>query len=39
MMLSLKGEHLSKFENGHIMMLYFFTEGLEVLGKLDEDKV
>jgi hypothetical protein len=37
-LLSLRGEQLGKFETGHIMMLYFFTEGLAILGKLTGDE-
>jgi hypothetical protein len=33
-MLTLQGEKLSRFETAHIMMLYFFTQGLSVLEKL-----
>jgi hypothetical protein len=36
-MLKVKGENLSKFETAHIMMLYFFTEGLSVLDVLKEE--
>lgn len=37
-LLSLRGEQLAKFETGHIMMLYFFTQGLAVLGKLTPEE-
>lgn len=36
-MLKVKGESLSRFETAHIMMLYFYTEGLSVLDDLKEE--
>lgn len=38
-MLAINGEVLSRFETAHIMMLYFFAEGLALLGKLEQKDV